>query len=1362
MRLRGTSITELEENGLDTDGAVESVSKLQSKIMALSGVNILTNTGEYKSTYEILAQISEVWQDIGDQDQAALLELIAGKRSGSVLAAILQNPQTLKDAFESANEASGSANKELEKYLDSIQGKLDQFTNATQTMWSNALDSDVVKFFVELGTTIVKVIDKIGLLHSALIVLATYSMIKNRMGPIAFLGEISNLIRKGASDVKTFIASMGGVATATSAVSVATLEESVANGALSASQAAVIATTNGLTMAKTSLTAAEAVEMLTSAGIAQADALEIATKLGLTKETTVLTAAKIQETIANSGLAVSSEVVSGALLGTGVAAKSAATGFAALLTALWPILAVMAGVAAIYGIVKLFDALIITTEELQEELDGLKSELSEIQSELSSVNSELETTQDRMAELLAIESLSFIEEEELENLKEQNDELERRQRLLEAEEERKKKETAEKTIETFNSQLSDKSYTGSVWDSIAGGLEGALLGAGGGAVAGSVVPGIGTAIGAIVGAIGGAIAGVGVEHATNLISTDSKLLEEMSNIENLSKQKAQLETELMSDGLSEKERNKKNEELEDLKEQLEESDEYIEDTLAELGETLSGVEYGYGADEQLDTYYNLRYRKNIADGVIGAEADGIEHILSRPEYEASQLIIKNAVEQFESGEIDKDSLMKTVSEQAQKATEDLEAMGLSAQDMVDYFTQIGEAAKFNTVEGKLEELKNATPKLQDLLSNKDTDIWESMFDNDGNVSKTAIAEYFQGTSEQTRTEIEKIVKAVNEGKMNVENALKQFELFGVEAVIDIEIEGIKEQFLNAFPELDADALGADGLISTFEELGNAISSTADALDVFNQAEADMADKGHVSIQTALKLMEYTDDYGSALEVVDGKLQLTEDAEDNLIEARLEAIKTSALKAYEEAEASHATAEAQVVSAEAAVSEYKNAIATEMSAEVVANAWQKVLASAAGLWEGIKSLFTGESWTDAYNRGYNDTLNSLADPELVAAEEANRQTTLRELEAGVESAKENAEETANEVETRRQNYELAETLTPDNLKDINDSSDKSTVEEVEEDAFQNTMDYWENQLSANQAKRDQIQNEIDLLEKQGKRAGEEYYKELIALEEERKAMLEAQRAEAIAYMNTQEEGSAEWWEAANIVNDLVGEIDDATASIQDYSDAMANIRWDNLEEITNRFSDLHDEISDLRDILQRNDMFDDDGNWTESGAAVLGTYVLDLEMYKNEIAELNEQIASFQNADGSVKQYAGNEDYYKTLGIDSEQEWNDRYTELTQQQRDYVKSAYDTADAIADAYSQQVDAIESAIEKQIDAYNDYIDVVKESLDAERDLYEFKKSIANETKKQAELERKIASLSGSTNAADIAERRKLEKD
>ena len=55
--------------------------------------------------------------------------------------------------------SSGSAIAENEKWLDSIEGKTQQFTNALQTMWSHIIDSEAVKRFVGFGTNLIELLD---------------------------------------------------------------------------------------------------------------------------------------------------------------------------------------------------------------------------------------------------------------------------------------------------------------------------------------------------------------------------------------------------------------------------------------------------------------------------------------------------------------------------------------------------------------------------------------------------------------------------------------------------------------------------------------------------------------------------------------------------------------------------------------------------------------------------------------------------------------------------------------------------------------------------------------------------------------------------------------------------------------------------------------------------------------------------------------------------------------------------------------------------------------------------------------------------------------------------------------------------
>ena len=92
---------------------------------------------------------------------------MGGKRQANILSSIITNFQTVEDVIESSSNASGSAMAENEKYLDSIQGKIDQFNNAVQTMWMNFLNDEVVKWIVQFGTGLVKLVDQFGLLNTA-------------------------------------------------------------------------------------------------------------------------------------------------------------------------------------------------------------------------------------------------------------------------------------------------------------------------------------------------------------------------------------------------------------------------------------------------------------------------------------------------------------------------------------------------------------------------------------------------------------------------------------------------------------------------------------------------------------------------------------------------------------------------------------------------------------------------------------------------------------------------------------------------------------------------------------------------------------------------------------------------------------------------------------------------------------------------------------------------------------------------------------------------------------------------------------------------------------------------------------------
>lgn len=107
---------------------------------------------------------------------------MAGKQRANILASILSDPSYLRSVYEtSSTQYNGSAQQELDKYLDSITAKLQQFTNEVHEFWTGLIDSDVVKFFVELGTQLLNVINNVGQLQSVIIALSSAAAVK-RLG----------------------------------------------------------------------------------------------------------------------------------------------------------------------------------------------------------------------------------------------------------------------------------------------------------------------------------------------------------------------------------------------------------------------------------------------------------------------------------------------------------------------------------------------------------------------------------------------------------------------------------------------------------------------------------------------------------------------------------------------------------------------------------------------------------------------------------------------------------------------------------------------------------------------------------------------------------------------------------------------------------------------------------------------------------------------------------------------------------------------------------------------------------------------------------------------------------------------------
>ena len=340
--------TELEEAGLETDGMVESTAKLRSEILALSGVDIMENANEFKSTYKIMDELAQKWGDLSDIQQATVTELIAGKRQGNIVSSLMSNFDTAREALDTSLNSAGSAMAEHAKWSDSLEARLNKLKATWQSFSQTFLQSDFLKVSVETLKILLNILDKLT-------------------GDFGVLGTIGlgvagkNIFSyfKGAKEAKEAIDS---VTTATKASTDANIEnassetiKAEANTASTTTELAEVEANTASATSETTEATANAASTTSEMAEAEANAISTTSELKEAEANAISSTSEMTETIGNAAGVVTEAAEATANLGgvvvtAGTSATKAASGFAAFATSTAGIVAGIGILVAVLGI----------------------------------------------------------------------------------------------------------------------------------------------------------------------------------------------------------------------------------------------------------------------------------------------------------------------------------------------------------------------------------------------------------------------------------------------------------------------------------------------------------------------------------------------------------------------------------------------------------------------------------------------------------------------------------------------------------------------------------------------------------------------------------------------------------------------------------------------------------------------------------------------------------------------------------------------------------------------------------------------------------------------------------------------------
>ena len=294
-------------------------------------------------------------------------------------------------------------------------------------------------------------------------------------------------------------------------------------------------------------------------------------------------------------------------------------------------------------------------------------------------------------------------------------------------------------------------------------------------------------------------------------------------------------------------------------------------------------------------------------------------------------------------------------------------------------------------------------------------------------------------------------------------------------------------------------------------------------------------------------------------------------------------------------------------------------------------------------------------------------------------------------------------------------------------------------------LENISNFYDAQKSYTDAQASAKQSAIDLKQAKGEKVTEADYRAQMGYNNQnintllqKKQKLEAQ----LANSSTIKPNSEEWYKIKAEIEGVAQEINNCEINNEELKDSIRNAKYkemfENALEAVDKFKTA---LSTVRDLINEDMMYDDNGGLTEYGLTALATYVKDLESSESKIQTL---LAERRQLDADLKNAAS--------GL-SEDEYKEAVKANEESLQNELKSMNSSRQAILSIMKEQAKA-------ELDAINEVIDARKEALQKKKEYYDYDKTLKSKTKEIQLLKQQIAALDGMADAESRAKKARLE--
>ena len=165
-----TAMTEITRNGAKSARGLVSIQSRYNQIVDESSstgkkltawykehnIAIKDQNGQLRSFFEVGKDVAEIWDTLDDNEKRYYLNTQAGANQSQNLAALMSNYGTAIEATKTALDSAGSAAEENARYMDSMQGKLEELSSAWENFSRKMVNSDLLKKGIDVLTKVLE------------------------------------------------------------------------------------------------------------------------------------------------------------------------------------------------------------------------------------------------------------------------------------------------------------------------------------------------------------------------------------------------------------------------------------------------------------------------------------------------------------------------------------------------------------------------------------------------------------------------------------------------------------------------------------------------------------------------------------------------------------------------------------------------------------------------------------------------------------------------------------------------------------------------------------------------------------------------------------------------------------------------------------------------------------------------------------------------------------------------------------------------------------------------------------------------------------------------------------------------------